>query len=263
MSDDSPWITPDWPAPAGVRAVFTTRAGPTPGSGASLPPCDRFNLGDHVGDDPIAVSANRAALGDYLSARPVFLKQVHGTSVAHLDLNTPDGTVADSAVTSHPGLACTIMVADCLPVLFTDSRGQAVAAAHAGWRGLAGGVLERTLSVFCDLARSEVPDVMAWLGPCIGPGAFEVGEDVREAFISVDVGADTCFRALAGGKYLADLPGLARRRLEAAGVSRIYGNDSTDSWCTVSQPTLFYSHRRDQRLLGTTGRMAACIWLDH
>lgn len=259
MSGDSAWITPDWPAPPGVRAVFTTRTGPTPGEGASVPPWDRFNLGDHVGDDPAAVMANRAALSDFLSARPVFLQQVHGTSVAHLE--TPDATVADAALTSRPGLACAIMVADCLPVLFTDVEGRAVAAAHAGWRGLAGGVLERTLTAFCERARSEAPEVMAWLGPCIGPSAFEVGAEVRDAFISVDKGAAAHFRELKGGKYLADLPGLARRRLKAAGVSRIYGNDSTSAWCTVGQPARFYSHRRDQRMLGTTGRMAACIWL--
>lgn len=261
MSDNSAWITPDWPAPAGVRAQFTTRAGPTPGSGASHTPWNRFNLGDHVGDDPAAVMVNRATLSEHLSAHPVFLTQVHGTSVAQLDFETPDGTVADAAVATRPGLACTIMVADCLPVLFTDSRARAVAAAHAGWRGLAGGVLERTLTAICDLAQSGTDEVMAWLGPCIGPAAFEVGPEVREAFVSVDAEARACFREREGDKFLADLPALARRRLEAAGVTRIYGNDSTSNWCTVSHPARFYSYRRDQRMLGSTGRMAACIWL--
>ncbi|MBY4595910.1 peptidoglycan editing factor PgeF [Ottowia caeni] len=261
MSGSCGWIVPDWPAPACVRAVFTTRAGPTPERGASVPPWSRFNLGDHVGDDPAAVTSNRSALREVLLARPVFLQQVHGTNVAHLDLESPDGTVADAAVTSRPGLACTIMVADCLPVLLTDAAGRAIGAAHAGWRGLAGGVLEQTLTAFCDLSRTQAHEVMAWFGPCIGPGAFEVGAEVREAFLAADEGADVCFQALNGGKYLADLPGLARRRLKAVGVSAIYGNDSSSTWCTVSQPSQFFSHRRDQGTLGTTGRMAACIWL--
>ncbi len=271
MRPDQGWIVPDWPTPSGVRAMFTTRDGPVAGQGASAAPWDRFNLGDHVGDSAAAVAANRGMLREALAARPVFLKQVHGTDVAELDANTPDGTEADGAISAQRGLACTMMVADCLPVLFTNAAGTVVGAAHAGWRGLAGGVLERTVH-FLQALASAAPaqassaylqgagEVMAWLGPCIGPRAFEVGAEVRAAFVENDAGAASSFDALGGGKYLADLPALARRRLAAVGVNRVYGNDGTSGWCTVAQPNRFFSHRRDQPALGTTGRMAACIW---
>ena len=246
MLDASAWLVPDWPAPAGVRAVCTTRA-----CGVSQGPYSGLNLGDHVGDRPGDVRANRAALRADIGLRPVFLQQVHGTDVLALDANTPDGALADACTTTDTGIACTIMVADCLPVLFTDRDGRRVAAAHAGWRGLAAGVLERSVDVFGD----ERP--MAWLGPCIGPSAFEVGDEVRAAFMARSAEAAICFRpGAAPGKWWADLPGLAHQRLRAAGVDSLHGNDGSDAWCTVSNPLRFFSHRRD----GVSGRFAACIW---
>ena len=245
-------FTPDWPAPARVRALCTTRRG-----GVSVAPWDSFNLGDHVGDDPRAVAANRAALAQALGgARPVFLRQVHGTDCVALDAKTPDGTEADACATTRPGVACTIMVADCLPVLLCDAAGTRVAAAHAGWRGLAGGVLASVLQGF-DPART-----LAWLGPCIGPTAFEVGGEVQAAFEAQDTGASACFRPAPSGepgKWLADLPALARRRLQALGLqaSRIHGNDGSAAWCTFSDASRFFSHRRDR----VSGRLAASIWL--
>ncbi len=289
------WLVPDWPAPPGVHALFTTRAG-----GVSRAPYDRLNLGTHVGDDPVAVAANRQTLQAVLQAttpgaRAVFLNQVHGDGVVLLDGQTPDGTEADACMASAPGAVCTIMVADCLPVLLAHRSGQVVAAAHAGWRGLAGhaglGVLEAVFKGFCHQAlvghvqvaiksgamavpAVEVPhvaaDTLAWLGPCIGPTAFEVGADVRAAFCDAQdatqdalIGAAaSCFvaRADAPGKYLCDLAGLARLRLRAMGITHIYGNDGTAPWCTVTQASRFFSHRRDSAPLGGSGRLAACIW---
>jgi YfiH family protein len=264
---DAHWLVPDWPAPPGVRALCTTRQG-----GVSAAPWDSMNLGDHVGDVPAQVAANRALLGQATGARPVFLQQVHGTAVLALDGDTPQGQPADAAVTSQRGIACTIMVADCLPVLFADAGGSAVAAAHAGWRGLAGrqgqGVLEQTFERFMALAQSgranSAINTIAWLGPCIGPAAFEVGAEVRAAFVESDAGAASCFQPVAAGKYLADLAGLARRRLQALGITAIFGNDSSEPWCTVANASRFFSHRRDAGVPGnglrTTGRLAACIW---
>ena len=250
-------LVPDWPAPPGVRALFTTREG-----GVSVAPFDSFNLGDHVRDEPRAVAENRARLATLTSpARPVFLQQVHGTSVVHLDHATPHGAQADGCVAHGPGQVATIMVADCLPVLFAHASGQAVAAAHAGWRGLAGGVLEATLRALRETAGEG--EVIAWLGPCIGPSAFEVGAEVREAFVSLDADAAAHFRFHGqDGKYWANLPALARRRLQGAGVAQLHGNDGSDAWCTVTQASRFFSHRRDAVRLGSTGRMAACIWID-
>ncbi len=247
------WLVPQWPAPATVRAVCTTRAG-----GRSLPPYDSLNLGDHVGDDPLAVGSNRAVLAQALGARPVFLQQVHGRGVVTLDAHTPQGTQADACLTRERGVACTIMVADCLPLLFTNARGSVVAAAHAGWRGLAGeggvGVIE-TLHAALQIDAREL---MVWLGPCIGPQAFEVGPEVKAAFEVRYPQAASCFRpAAAPGKWLADLPALARLRLAALGITQVYGNDSSPSWCTVTQPSRFFSHRRDR----VSGRLAASIWL--
>ncbi|MFD0666138.1 peptidoglycan editing factor PgeF [Ramlibacter sp. MAHUQ-53] len=246
----SPLLLPDWPAPAGVRALCSTRLG-----GVSRPPWDSFNLGDHVGDDPAAVAANRAAWARHLGARPVFLNQVHGTHTVRLDAATADGTVADACVADTPGVACTIMVADCLPVLLCDTRGTRVGAAHAGWRGLAGqggtGVIESLAAAF------DPAHTLAWLGPCIGPRAFEVGPEVKAAFESVDAAAGTLFACQGHGKWLADLPGLARRRLAALGITRIHGNDGSDGWCTVTAASRFFSHRRDR----VSGRLAASVWL--
>jgi YfiH family protein len=266
---DPDWLIPDWPAPPGVRALFTTRAG-----GVSAAPWDSMNLGDHVGDAPSQVAANRALLARALGAKPVFLQQVHGAAVLVLDGQTPHGRQADAAVTAQRGVACTIMVADCLPVLLTNTRGSAVAAAHAGWRGLAGqqgrGILEQTCEQFWASAQEgrtqAAINTIAWLGPCIGPTAFEVGPEVRAAFVHSDPGAAACFRAAAPGKYLADLAGLARLRLQALGIRQIFGNNSSAPWCTVGDASRFFSHRRDAGVRGngfqTTGRMAACLWLE-
>ncbi|HQS32727.1 peptidoglycan editing factor PgeF [Polaromonas sp.] len=267
------WMIPDWPAPAGVRAVFTTRQG-----GVSAAPFGSMNLGDHVGDQPAAVAANRAGLQSAIGSRPVFLKQVHGRGVLALAGSTPDGLCADASVTSLRGTACTVMVADCLPVLLCLEDGSMVAAAHAGWRGLAGagpmagrGILEAVLAPFRPagqvLPAPAAIKIIAWLGPCIGPSAFEVGAEVKAAFELSDPAAGRFFAATAQGKYLADLPGLARFRLQALGVTAVYGNDGSPPWCTVSNPSRFFSHRRDAAVgtgighgFGTTGRMAACIW---
>lgn len=271
MRTPSDWLVPDWPAPARVHALFTTRAG-----GVSVSPFDSFNLGDHVRDDLLAVAANRQRLREGMGARPVFLSQVHGTRVAALDEGTPDGTEADGCLSTLRGVACTIMVADCLPVLFTNTAGTAVAAAHAGWRGLAGegagsGVIDTTFNAFVQavqriqpaMARERVAaDTLVWLGPCIGPQAFEVGPEVREVFVDQHEAARACFQpAGRTGKYLADLPALARWRLQDLGINRVFGNDGAPPWCTVSQASRFFSHRRDAARFGSTGRMAACIWL--
>lgn len=254
------WLVPQWPAPPHVRALCTTRVG-----GSSRAPFDSLNLGDHVGDSPAAVAANRSLLRQALGARPIFLKQVHGVQTLRLSDASADGTQADACCTHQAGLVCTVMAADCLPVLLTDERGSVVAAAHAGWRGLAGqggpGILESVLSSL-DLpqggdALSGRSGILAWLGPCIGPQAFVVGSEVRKAFVSQDSEAAALFAAVTGEKWLADLQGLARLRLNALGVRKIYGNDGTGAWCTVSDPARYFSHRRD----GVSGRMAACIWL--
>ena len=249
MSFPAGWIVPDWPAAPGVQAVCSTRAG-----GESPAPYDTLNLGDHVGDDPHAVADNRVLFSRALDARPVFMKQVHGTAgVVRLDRDSEDGVEADGCWTDTRGVACTIMVADCLPVLLALQDGARVGAAHAGWRGLAGGIVEATVRAM----GSEPSAVLAWLGPCIGPQAFEVGPEVKAAFEANDPGAAAIFRAHTEGKWLADLPGLARRRLKALGITRIYGNDGSAPWCTVGNPSRFFSHRRDR----VSGRLAASIWL--
>jgi len=254
--DDSPWLLPDWPAPAGVHALCSTRRG-----GVSSGALESLNLGARVGDDPLHVEANRRILRDRIGARPLFLDQVHGVGLARLDARSQDGIAADACTTVERGLACTVMVADCLPVLFTDAAGRRVAAAHAGWRGLAAGVLEQTVQAFQSEDEGEgeggAARVIAWLGPCIGPDAFEVGDEVLAAFEAISPAARECFRPGARpGKWLADLAGLARQRLRAAGVGRLHGNDSSEAWCTVNNPLRFFSHRRD----GVSGRFAACIW---
>ena len=235
-------LVPDWPAPAQVRTLQTLRGG-----GCSRAPWDSFNLGDHVGDDPAMVAANRAALRVNLPAEPLWLKQVHGALA--VDASNPAAIEADASFTRQSGTVCAVMTADCLPVLFCDHAGTVVAAAHAGWRGLAGGVLEATL------AAMAVPadQVLAWLGPAIGPSAFEVGDEVRAAFLVDDPASAAAFVAHAPGKWLADIYALARRRLQRAGVHAIHGGDV----CTVTESERFFSYRRD----GITGRMATLIWL--
>ena len=217
--------------------------------GVSRGPYATCNIGLHTGDDIAAVQANRCILRRFLPAEPKWLAQKHGTVVVDADdiEHVPD---ADGAVARRPGTVCAIMVADCVPVFFADRAGTVVAAAHAGWRGLASGVLQRTIRHMDVTPR----DILAYLGPGIGPAAFEVGKDVRDAFVSQDEAARAAFVAIAEGKWLADLFSLVRRTLASAGVMAVYGGEH----CTVSDPARFYSYRRER----TTGRMAALIWLD-
>jgi hypothetical protein len=238
-------ILPDWPLPAGVKACSTTRHG-----GISLPPYDSLNLGTHVGDEAQAVAVNRQRLveGADLPQMPVWLEQVHGTRVVRLDGQTPADLQADAVYSNVPGQVCAVMTADCLPVLFCSQAGDEVAAAHAGWRGLCNGVLEQTLAAF----TAEPGRISAWLGPAIGPQQFEVGPEVRAAFIAVDDAAAAAFTPQ-GDKFLADIYLLARQRLQRAGIHAIYGGDR----CTVSEISHFFSYRRD----GITGRLASLIWL--
>jgi polyphenol oxidase len=261
-----PLLQPDWPVPPHVRSACSLRSG-----GVSASPYDALNLGDHVGDDSAAVAANRALYAQALGAKPVYLKQVHGSDVVHLTAQTLNGAVADACITSEKNLACTIMVADCLPVLFCNRAGTRVGAAHAGWRGLCGvggkGVLEQIFEQFRLLAVIEyargatefvASDLLVWLGPCIGPSAFEVGAEVREAFVAQDAKAAEHFKSHGAEKFLADLPALATQRLQSLGITQIYGNDGSDAWCTVRNPSQFFSHRRDR----VSGRFAASIWLE-
>jgi YfiH family protein len=251
-------LTPAWPAPAGVGALMSTRAG-----GISAAPFDTCNLGSAVGDDPAAVAENRARLAAAAGAAPVWLRQVHGTRVLRLKLTDVQAAAdapppeADAAVTSERGVVCVVQVADCLPVLFAAANGRAVGAAHAGWRGLAGGVLDNTLAEVCAAAQCAPADVMAWLGPCIGPQEFEVGEDVLRGFGADPAGADAAFawrpRADGSARWLADLPALARKRLQLAGLRQISGGQ----WCTMQDRSRFFSFRRDR----VTGRQAAAVWL--
>ena len=237
-------LQPDWPAPPGVFGLMTLREG-----GVSRPPWASFNLGDHVGDDPAHVAANRARLRRQLPAEPAWLKQIHGaTAVA-----AGSGLVeADAVFTRQAGRVCAVLTADCLPVLFCDRAGSVVAAAHAGWRGLANGVLEATV------AAMQVPpgEVLAWMGAAIGPQAFEVGDEVRQAFVARHPETAAAFAPHPSGvpgKWLADIYRLARTRLNHAGVRDIYGGGR----CTFNEVDSFYSYRRD----GVTGRMASLIWL--
>jgi YfiH family protein len=251
---DLHWRWLQWPVP-GVRAGHSLRGGGTSGGAYTS-----FNLGDHVGDDPAHVQANRDLLTRTLGVPLIFLRQVHGTQVQALPC--PDGTQADAAYTSVSGSACCIMVADCLPILLSDTQGRVVAAAHAGWRGLCGdngiGVVETLMSQL----RGQWPDAqwLAWLGPCIGPTAFEVGADVVQAFAEQQAEDQVHFQPIheRPGKWWCDLAALARQRLIAQGVQQIWGNDSTPAWCTHLQSTLYFSHRRDR----VSGRMAAVIFLE-
>jgi hypothetical protein len=236
------WIVPDWPAPAGIRAMITTRRG-----GVSLGCYASFNLGQDTGDEPPAVAENRARLRRLLPQEPRWLKQVHGAHVVPADHVTipPE---ADASVAREPGTVCVVMIADCLPVLLTDASGSVVAAAHAGWRGLAAGVVEAAVR-----GMDATPaDVLAYLGPCIGQAAFEVGRDVHDAFTAADPEAETAFAPQRPGKWFADLRALTCRALARAGVTRIYG----DTQCTYTHAERFYSYRRER----ATGRMAALIW---
>ena len=235
-------ILPDWPAPPRVKSLMTTRAG-----GVSGAPWASLNLGDHVGDDPAHVAANRARLRQQLPADPGWLKQIHSTTVVEAGAGLLE---ADAAFTRRAATVCAVLTADCLPVLLCNRTGSVVAAAHAGWRGLAGGVLEASV------AAMQVPpsEIMAWMGAAIGPQAFEVGDEVRQAFIAQHPEAAEAFLQHAPGKWLADIYQLARIRLNQVGVQAIYGGER----CTFNETDSFYSYRRD----GVTGRMASLIWLE-
>ncbi len=236
------WLTPDWPAPASVRACVTTREG-----GVSEAPFDSLNLGDHVDDRPEAVAENRRRLTDHFSIKPAWLQQVHGIAVALADPGLV--ATADASWTATPGIACAAMTADCLPALFCNRAGTRVAAAHAGWRGLAAGVLEATL----DTLDVPAEDVLVWLGPAIGPKAFEVGPEVREVFINqLPEAAEAFVPSDNAGKFMADIYMLARLRLAERGVTAVYGG----GFCTVTDPR-FFSYRRASR----TGRFASLVWL--
>jgi polyphenol oxidase len=251
--DEDLWLYPAWfggSSLSRVRGLMSTRLG-----GRSVAPWCSLNLSVAVGDDAAAVALNRQIFQNAMGAVPVFMKQVHGTRVVRLALHhgafCSPTLEADACVTTEPGVACTVQVADCLPVLFAAPQGRAVGAAHAGWRGLAAGVLEATLRQVCELGHCEAYEVQAWLGPCIGPRQFEVGPEVLHAFGTTMA---ACFKSVRPGKWLADLPGLATRRLGEAGVSQLSGG----RWCTVEDDSRFFSFRRD----GITGRMAAAIWID-
>ena len=250
MTVPASWLAASWPS--GARAVMTTRDG-----GVSSGRYASFNVGIAVGDEAASVAGNRARFAEAIGASPVFLRQVHGSRVvrvvaadARVDAPTHE---ADASVTTEPGIACVVQAADCLPVLFAASNGRAVAAAHAGWRGLAAGVLEAAVEAVCEAAGCAAADVNAWLGACIGPRAFEVGDDVVHAFASSPGAARNRFKPVRSGKWLADLPGLARDRLALTGVTHVEGGQ----WCTVEDASSFFSFRRD----GVTGRMAAAVWI--
>jgi hypothetical protein len=242
-------ITPDWPAPATVSALVTTRLG-----GLSGKPWNTFNLGDHVGDEAATVAGNRQRLQACLAAgtRVQWLHQVHGAAVVPAQC-AGESPEADASWTRETGVACAVLTADCLPVLFCDREATVVAAAHAGWRGLAAGVLEATVRAL-PVAPARL---QAWLGPAIGPGAFEVGPEVRDAFLAGVAGrgmAGAFVPAARSGHFYADIYQLARLRLRAAGVPAVYGGD----FCTFNDSQRFYSYRRD----GLTGRMATLIYLN-
>jgi YfiH family protein len=245
---DALFLTPDWPAPARVRALSSLRAG-----GVSRPPYASLNLGQRVGDQPRAVAENLARLraAAVLPADPEWLVQVHGSAVADLDAQA-GLREADAAYTRIAGRICAIQTADCLPVLFAAADGSVVGAAHAGWRGLVAGVLEASVAALA-AAAPDVP-VLAWLGPAIGPAHFEVGEEVREAFVGRDPEAEIAFIENARGRWQCDLYTLARRALARVGVADIHGGEH----CTYAESGRFYSYRRE----GQTGRMASLIWID-
>lgn len=246
MPNDVPGFVPDWHLPSAVKAWQTCRGiGPMPYGG--------FNLGQHVGDNPSTVAANRNHLLTVVPAQPVWLNQVHGNRVLELPMSDEASIEADAVMTTVPGVVCAVMTADCLPVLFADKAGRVVGAAHAGWRGLAAGVLEALARKMTRCVNGQPQDLLAWLGPAIGPASFEVGDEVRDAFVSLDVANTGYFKPGAPGKWLADLPAIAAAKLRTLGVGHI----TPSGCCTYTQPEQFYSFRRDQ----ITGRMATMIWI--
>lgn len=245
---DLPVFVPDWQLPTGVQVLQTER-------GVGVPPFGGFNLGNHVGDDAGQVASHRQRLAEYIGATPLWLQQVHGNQVFVANAWPNDVPTADAVVTQQPGIACAILTADCLPVLIADRKARVVGAAHAGWRGLAGGVVEQLVAAMTAVPGVLARDLSVWLGPTIGPTAFEVGPEVVEAFVARDPLLRPCFEAHPqhAGKYLADIAALAVQILQALGI-----DDVTNSgFCTVSLTERFYSYRRDN----VTGRMASLIWL--
>lgn len=239
------WLQAEWPAPECVVAGTTLRDG-----GASFGAYQSLNLGAHVGDDPDAVRTNRRRFIEAcgLPAEPLWLRQVHGTRVVSLETASP-AEPADAIVGNRPGAVCAVLTADCLPVVFASSGGAEIGVAHAGWRGLEAGVLEATVAALAAPAR----ELLAWLGPAISQAAFEVGDEVREAFVQDDPGAASHFRHNERARWQADLYGLARLRLDRAGVTQVFGGGR----CTFSEPAAFFSYRRD----GQCGRMATFVHL--
>ncbi len=257
MLKNSDLIIPNWPAPANVKALQTTRAG-----GISFAPYDSLNMGLHVQDDPMRVAQNRQLLSQYLPSEPVWLNQVHGINVVDA-ANTSCLPAADASYTNRKNVVCVTMTADCLPILVCDKDGTAAASIHAGWRSLCDGVIEATIAKM----QAKPANLMAWLGPAIGPNAFEVGANVREQFIVKDANVELAFKkqsvTKAPDKYLADIYLIATQRLKNLGISQIYGAGQTfgsgqsEDWCTFTDEKRFFSFRRD----GATGRMATLIWL--
>lgn len=245
MNGNFEFIRPDWPAPVHVRALTTTRAG-----GSSAGAYASFNLGDHVGDDDEAVRRNRTQLREQFGIpEPSWLKQVHGTDVVEVSFGEA-GHVADGGFTEMAGTVCAVLTADCLPVFLCDRSGSRVAVVHAGWRGLVNGVIEAGVLAL----RTPGEELLAWLGPAIGPESYEVGDDVRAEFMTASAEAESAFRQSGPDKWLADMYALARQRLNAIGVESVYGGGR----CTFREPDLFFSYRRD----GITGRMASLIWIE-
>jgi YfiH family protein len=244
--NDLPFIVPNWPAPTNVKALQTTRNG-----GLSLSPYASLNLGGHVNDDPLAVAANRQLLSPFLPSEPVWVNQVHGTRVIDA---AKSGCLedADASFANIANVVCVTMTADCLPVLLCDRSGSVVAAVHAGWRGLCDGIIEAAITSMA----VQTQDILAWLGPAIGPQAFEVGPEVRQQFIEKGAEAEIAFSAV-GNKWLCDIYAIAQQRLRKTGVSQIYGGGINENFCTYTDKARFFSYRRDQ----ITGRMASLIWL--
>lgn len=239
-------IMPNWPAPENVKALQTTRIG-----GLSQPPYAELNLGTHVHDDPLTVAINRQLLSPYLPNEPVWVNQVHGTRVIDA-AQTACLEDADAAFTTHPDVVCVTMTADCLPVLLCDQAGTVVAAVHAGWRGLCDGVIEAAVNRMA----VDPATILAWLGPAIGPQAFEVGDEVRQQFLQKDAHAMAAFKPI-GNKWRCDIYSIAKQRLQALGIHHVYGGGVDEDFCTYTDEARFFSFRRDN----VTGRMASLIWL--
>lgn len=243
MNGINHWLTPDWPAPSGIHAATTLRTG-----GVSLPPYQSLNPAAHVGDNIDSINKNRQRISDmlHLPTDPLWLEQIHSNQVIEVNANSMSGQIADAAYTKDSGVVCAVMTADCLPLLVCSSDAKTIAAIHAGWRGLLSGIIGNTLAAMnCD-------NYWVWLGPAIGPNCFEVGPEVREAFIQKSAEFSNAFRSQKNGKWLADIYQLAKIELTGLGVTAIYGGN----FCTVTDSQRFYSYRRDQQ----TGRMATLIW---